>query len=170
MDSLVFLTDYSEKVANGTINIFSHLACFAGGNMAMAGRLLKRDEWTTLGLQLAESCARVQLGTSLKIAPSAWGWYDGDKQAKGWTYVSTPRRLHYNKEGFFVTNTDWVNRPEILESVFYAYRITGQQFWRDYAWTFFQQWKQYCDTGSGWAGIVNVNDDSWVFSLLSAFS
>lgn len=48
--------------------------------------------------------------------------------------------------------------PEVMESVFYAYRITGQEFWRDIAWRAFLSIKQACDTGSGWAGIRNVND------------
>jgi hypothetical protein len=48
--------------------------------------------------------------------------------------------------------------PEVMESVFYAYRITGQEFWRDIAWDAFLSIKQACDTGNGWAGLKNVND------------
>lgn len=50
--------------------------------------------------------------------------------------------------------------PEVIESVFYAYRITGQEFWRDIAWEAFSSIKSACDTGNGWAGIRNVNDPS----------
>lgn len=50
--------------------------------------------------------------------------------------------------------------PEIMESVFYAYRITGQEFWRDFAWEAFLSIKKACDTGNGWVGIRNVNDPS----------
>lgn len=56
--NLTFLADYSKSAGdNGTIYIHSHLACFSGGNIAMAGRLLEKDEWVEIGLQLAESCA-----------------------------------------------------------------------------------------------------------------
>jgi hypothetical protein len=48
--------------------------------------------------------------------------------------------------------------PEVMESIFYAYRITGQEFWRDIAWDAFLSIKQVCDTGNGYAGIRNVND------------
>lgn len=48
--------------------------------------------------------------------------------------------------------------PETIESIMYAWRITGAQFWRDMAWSMFQSLRQYLDTKSGWAEIADVND------------
>lgn len=47
---------------------------------------------------------------------------------------------------------------ETIESLFYLYRITGQQIFRDYAWEAFQAMKRYLDTGNGWMCLINVND------------
>lgn len=114
--NLTFLADYSESVDNGTIYIHSHLACFSGGNIAMAGRLLKRDDWVEIGLQLAESCAMTYQRSVSGVGPIgecviileiqkecptdlhlAFGWFDEDGKAKGWEFVSPARRRFFNK-------------------------------------------------------------------------
>lgn len=74
--------------------------------------------------------------------------------------MNKARREFYNNHGFFVNNPDWVQRPEVVESIFYGWRITHNQMWRDFAWEAFLAMRKYCDTQGGWAGIVNVNDDS----------
>lgn len=61
---------------------------------------------------------------------------------------------------FLIISSYWLLAPEVVESVFYAYRITGDERWRDMAWEMFQDMKKYSDTGSGWAPIQNVNDES----------
>lgn len=48
----------------------------------------------------------------------------------------------------------------VLESLFYAWRATGEQIWRDYAWEAYLHMKESAGTDTAWAGIVNVNDKS----------
>ncbi len=50
-------------------------------------------------------------------------------------------------------------RPETVESLFLAWRLTGDQKYRDYGWGIFQAIEKYCkvDTG-GYATIVNVDE------------
>ncbi|MCO5565033.1 hypothetical protein L7F22_018703 [Adiantum nelumboides] len=122
---LVFLTDYSEKVANGTINIFFPLGLLRrrqhghgrpppeARRLDNAGSAACRVMCARTARHVAQGCA---LGLGLVRRRQAGQRVDVCQHA--------PRRLHYNKEGFFVTNTDWVNRPEILESCF---MLTGSR-------------------------------------------
>lgn len=159
VNNFTFVADFD---ANRTTPVYlsSHLACFIGGNIAMGGRLLGRDDFTTLGLELTESCAATYDQTALGLGPYGFGY--GDKQGNfdGWKFVSTQQRSFYQKHGIFVTVGYWFVAPEILESIFYAWRITGQQFWRDVAWKIFETIKKVADTGHGYAIITNVNDES----------
>jgi hypothetical protein len=50
------------------------------------------------------------------------------------------------------------HRPETVESLFLAYRLTGEQKYRDYGWTIFQAFREHCRLpGGGYAGIANVD-------------
>ena len=47
-------------------------------------------------------------------------------------------------------------RPEAIESVFYMYRITGDESWRRKGWTMFQSIDRACRTEYGYSGIHDV--------------
>lgn len=156
-----FLTSYSEKLFDGTRNSFSHLACFAGANIALYGRLKRSDEDTQLGLEIAESCAHIVDAASTRLEAGGWGWHDRKTgRAQGHKFVSPGQILHEEDFGVFLTIEDFNGSPEIQESVLYGYRITGDPYWRDLGWALFGAMKTYLDTGRGIAGIQNVNDRS----------
>ncbi|KAG5351033.1 hypothetical protein C0989_008228 [Termitomyces sp. Mn162] len=51
-------------------------------------------------------------------------------------------------------------RPETVESLFLAYRLTGDQLYRDHGWKIFQSIEKHCKivTG-GYATVVNVDEN-----------
>lgn len=159
VNNFTFLADYSVTDKQPKY-IFSHLACFIGGNIAYGGRLLKRNDWTQIGLEITESCGASYAATALKLGPYGFGYADAKGEYTGWDYVSASRRQFYNKHGLFVTVGYWLQAPEVLESLFHAYRITGDKKWQDMAWDIFNTVKKHTDSGEGWAPIVNVNDPS----------
>ena len=67
-DSLTFIADFNIGT-NEIAYIHSHLAAFIGGNIALAGRLFGRDDWTTLGLELTESAYMTYKATALGLGP-----------------------------------------------------------------------------------------------------
>ncbi|CAO1636497.1 unnamed protein product [Parajaminaea phylloscopi] len=158
--NLTFLADYLTD-RGGPIYRYSHLGCFAGGSWALGGRLISRTDFIQSGLQLAESCARTYLGTATGLGPNSFGYYDSDGKLKGYkTTVSAGKQEYYCKHGLFLLDTYSGHGPEVLESVFYAWRITGQQMWRDFAWDFFKSMSKYLDTKTGWAQLNDCNDIS----------
>lgn len=63
----------------------------------------------------------------------------------------------YNKNGYYIENPTYDLRPEVLESVYYAYRATGDQKYQDWAWDAFLAINSTCRVGSGFSQINNVN-------------
>jgi endoplasmic reticulum Man9GlcNAc2 1,2-alpha-mannosidase len=52
-----------------------------------------------------------------------------------------------------------LKRPETVESLFIAFRLTGDKRYRDYGWDIFQAIEKHCRIpGGGYATIVNVDD------------
>nr|POE48875.1 putative endoplasmic reticulum mannosidase mnl2 [Quercus suber] len=55
-----------------------------------------------------------------------------------------------------IESAKYVLRPEAIESVFYMYRITGEQHWRDMGWQMFQAIEKYTRAAYGHSAIDNV--------------
>lgn len=50
-------------------------------------------------------------------------------------------------------------RPETVESLFIAYRLTGDNKYREYGWNIFQAIEKYCKIESGgYASVLNVDE------------
>ena len=63
----------------------------------------------------------------------------------------------YERAGFWITNSNYILRPEVLESFYYAYRATGDQKYRDWAWEGYLNINRTCRAGSGYAEIEDVD-------------
>lgn len=60
---------------------------------------------------------------------------------------------------FFFVLIGRLKRPETVESLFIAFRLTGDKRYRDYGWDIFQAIEKHCRIpGGGYATIVNVDD------------
>ncbi|KAG8936383.1 mannosyl-oligosaccharide alpha-1,2-mannosidase [Tulasnella sp. 418] len=52
----------------------------------------------------------------------------------------------------------YILRPETVESLFVAYRLTGAQKYRDWGWKIFQAIERYCRIeNGGYSGVINVD-------------
>ncbi|KAI0095160.1 glycoside hydrolase [Irpex rosettiformis] len=153
-----------------------HLVCFLGGSLMLgavttgavvdnvsippkAEELTEsgRRDWVN-GVELIETCMRTH-ETATGLAPeiahfkhpqdhinpeeAPKGWY-----IKGWTPGGeTPYDARY------------MLRPETVESLFIAYRLTGDEKYREYGWSIFQAIEKYCKIESGgYATILNVDE------------
>ena len=94
-----------------------HLACFNGGNFILGGQVLRRQDLIDFGLELVEGCYQTYHTTATQIGPEAFSWDD--------SLVPMNQREFYEKNGFFITNSGYNLRPEVIESYYYAHRATG---------------------------------------------
>ncbi|GAD98749.1 mannosyl-oligosaccharide alpha-1,2-mannosidase 1B [Paecilomyces variotii No. 5] len=143
---LTFLATYS----NGTLGLNSqHLTCFDGGNFLLGGDVLGRPDFIGFGLELVDGCHDTYIETATRIGPEQFGW---DANA-----VPADQQQFYERAGFYIESGAYILRPEVIESYYYAYRITGDTKYRDWAWDAFVHINATCRTDSGFSGITNVN-------------
>ncbi|EXA29794.1 mannosyl-oligosaccharide alpha-1,2-mannosidase [Fusarium oxysporum f. sp. pisi HDV247] len=152
---LTFLSGYS---GTQTYPNSGHLACFAGGNFILGGITLGEHKYTDFGLKLAESCYQTYHQTPSGIGPEGFHWVDG-ALPNGTSVNPLPlpsQAAFYAKSGFWVSSPTYILRPETLESVYYAYRASGDSKWQDMAWEAFEALNRTCRVENGFAGITNV--------------
>lgn len=143
---LTFLASYNQ----GRYGLSSqHLTCFDGGSFLLGGTVLDDDELIQFGLELVHGCHATYNSTATKIGPESFAW---DEKS-----VPTDQQSFYQDAGFYISSGVYILRPEVIESFYYAYRITGQQQYRDWVWDAFVAINATCRTDSGFAGIKNVN-------------
>lgn len=142
---------------NWFINEQSHLACFAAGNVMLGGRYFDRPDFISLGKALLEACHHTYASTPTHIGPEIWSWIPKFGYDNATFQPSTARQEDELKEhGFWVADAKYRLRPEYVESLFYAYRITGEQRYRDWAWDAFVAFETHCKTPYGYAGLRDV--------------
>ncbi|KAK2757895.1 maturation of Asn-linked oligosaccharides protein [Arachnomyces sp. PD_36] len=151
-DDITFLAAYS----NQTLDFRSeHLACFHGGNFILGGTTLGNQKLVDFGLNLTNGCHETYIQTATGLGPGGWNWQD----AKTGENAPPDEELdNYNERGFWITGSDYALRPEVIESYYYAYRVTGDTMYQDWAWDAFVNINSTCRTGSGFAELLDVDD------------
>ncbi|KAG6009357.1 hypothetical protein E4U21_002665 [Claviceps maximensis] len=146
---LTFLAVYnSQKI----IPASQHLASFAGGNFILGGVLLNEAKYVDFGLRLTESYYETYRQTASGIGPEVFRWVAASND----TAPPPADAAFYAKAGFWATYKDYVLRPETLESLYYAYRVTGDQKYQDMAWKAFTAIHDRCRAGVGFSGLSDV--------------
>jgi len=66
--------------------------------------------------------------------------------------------LRYGREMHLVSPRSYSHSPETVESLFIAYRLTGDELYREQGWKIFQAIEKHCkvETG-GYATVINVD-------------
>ncbi|GFF23440.1 probable mannosyl-oligosaccharide alpha-1,2-mannosidase 1B [Aspergillus udagawae] len=143
---LTFLATYNK----GSLGLSSqHLACFDGGSFLLGGTVLDRADLIDFGLKLVDGCADTYHQTLTGIGPESFGW---DEHS-----VPDDQREFYERAGFYIQSGAYILRPEVIESFYYAYRVTGKKQYRDWVWNAFVNINKYSRTESGFAELTDVN-------------
>jgi mannosyl-oligosaccharide alpha-1,2-mannosidase len=130
---LTFLAQFQ----NTTLDLESgHLACFDGGNFILGGLVLNENKYVDFGLKLVEACEDTYNQTLTGIGPDGFSWN-----------VSA---LPYERAGFYITGSHYYLRPEVIESFYYAYRVTGSRAYQDVS-LLFPNLDEISDGQSKWA-------------------
>ncbi|KAF1983311.1 glycoside hydrolase family 47 protein [Aulographum hederae CBS 113979] len=149
------------------LNKMGHLACFAPGNLMYGGSHLKRPDLIHLGQALLESCHHLYSSSPNGIGPETFHWVPSTLGQKSHFKPSSPRQeyelSHY---GFFVADPKYKLRPEYVESLFYAWRITGEERYREWAWDAFMAFERACKTPYGYAMVKDVMEQPEDLELL----
>lgn len=135
------------------------MACFDGGNFILGGLTLNEPRYTQFGLALVDGCRETYAATATGIGPEVFAWQDARRPLDATDNPPAPpaQAAFYNASGFWITNGNYVLRPEVIESYYYAYRATGDTKYQDWAWEAFVAVNATCRVGSGYSSIRDVN-------------
>ncbi|KAK0489042.1 glycoside hydrolase family 47 protein [Armillaria novae-zelandiae] len=125
----LYTCDY-DAASSEYENVGSHLACFHAGNWLYGGTLLGNDTIVNTSLELLEGCWNTYASTATGIGPEAFAYITPGGNTSS---LSADQQSFYDKHGFYITSSYYILRPEVLESNFYAWRITGDTKYLDRA-------------------------------------
>lgn len=136
-----------------------HRACFAPGTILLASRLYDQPYLRTFALALLEGCRHSYTSTPTKIGPETWAWIPKFGYDDPLFVPETARQeREAMKSGIWALEPAYKGRPEYVESLFYAWRITGDQRYREWAWEAFSAMEQHCKAPFGYAQLADVYD------------
>ncbi|KAJ1674526.1 hypothetical protein EV182_003103 [Spiromyces aspiralis] len=138
---------------NPTQDIFT---CFAPGTIALGARILNNTEHLALAEELTEACYNVLRSTATNLGAEQYGFLPGGTDASSYGLDSS-HEAEAKVRGFYTLNPQYYMRPEVIESIFYMYRITGDNKYRDWAWKIWKGIQANCRVDGGYAGIKDVN-------------
>ncbi|KIJ11859.1 glycoside hydrolase family 47 protein [Paxillus involutus ATCC 200175] len=156
VDNWVYLADYDDdKLIR---HVGSHLACFYGGNWILGGKLANNDTLVNIGLQLTDACWNTYASTATGIGPEAFAYISSDGNYTGGSAPDEEQLEFYDEHGFYITASDYILRPEVLESNFYAWRATGDTKYFDNAVSALESFQEYLTTTVAYTGINDVDN------------
>ncbi|KAL2146655.1 hypothetical protein VTI28DRAFT_3154 [Corynascus sepedonium] len=138
-----------------------HLVCFAGGMLALGGRLVENQTHVEKGEKLTDGCIWTYQATPLGIMPETFHmlpcnstencpWEEDKWRDAVLTKIGLDRDMDVEQadeailrkgipKGFVsIGDARYMLRPEAIESVFILYRITGRQDLLESAWKMFE--------------------------------
>jgi len=163
-----------------------HLVCFLGGSLLLGAATTEsivlqvskpplaseltesgQKDWK-LGIELIDTCMDTY-ETATGLSPEIVYFYTEDDK----------EQHAINKDWFIKKgladqpsyDARYILRPETIESLFIAYRLTGDDRYREYGWKIFQSIEKYSRVESGgYASILNVDDvDSEKIDTMETF-
>lgn len=137
----------------------STVACFDGGNFILGGLTLDEPRYVDFGLELVAACHETYTQTLTGIGPEVFSWQDGALSPDASNNPGPPANQadFYERAGFWINSGNYLLRPEVIESFYYAYRATGDPKYQEWAWDAFQRINATCRVGSGYSSINDVN-------------
>ncbi|XP_037078804.1 LOW QUALITY PROTEIN: mannosyl-oligosaccharide alpha-1,2-mannosidase IA-like [Pollicipes pollicipes] len=136
------LTYVSELLNERPNHKMDHLACFIGGLYALGAAKdpdNKTDRYLKIGKEITRTCHESYDRTVTKLGPESFRFTD-NLEAKA---IKLQERYY-------------ILRPEVIESYFVLWRLTGDKKYREWGWEAAQAIEQFCRVEAGFSGIQDV--------------
>ncbi|KAF8948710.1 mannosyl-oligosaccharide alpha-1,2-mannosidase [Haplosporangium gracile] len=167
-NNLLFVGEISKYSPQDLSPKMDHLVCFLGGTMALSsteGKALNKstfprskfskveEEDFKIGEELTEACYEMYRQTETGLAPEIVYWVHKQQQLSG-----RQEPEYFKGSDFIINNRDGHNwlRPETVESLFYMWRFTGDEKYREWGWKIFEAIEKYSKVQSG--GYSSIHD------------
>ncbi|KAI8724018.1 Alpha-1,2-Mannosidase [Fusarium sp. LHS14.1] len=156
------LTFLAAAQGNLTIPRAELTSCSAGAMFLLGGATLKKQRYIDFGLRIAETCWTIANSMPSGLPPRVFKWVDA-KLPPGTKENPLPPvyfEAFANETGFWPTQRSYTLESDIFETMYYAYRMTGDTKWQDRAWDMFLTINSTCRVENGFVGIKDVTVDT----------
>ncbi|EAW17220.1 glycoside hydrolase family 47 protein [Aspergillus fischeri NRRL 181] len=153
-----------------------HLICFAGGMMALGGRLIQNGTHVDMGRRLTDGCIWTYKALPSGIMPEVFhmspcasqascSWDEAQwqrevmsrvKEQQTQTAADVIQEQRLPKGFTAIPDRRYLLRPEAIESVFILYRITGREDLLDAGWTMFEAIQKATETDFANAALSDI--------------
>ncbi|XP_030377611.1 mannosyl-oligosaccharide alpha-1,2-mannosidase IA-like [Scaptodrosophila lebanonensis] len=138
------LTYLAEMKSNERIHKMDHLACFAGGMIALGAHTQadgNSKKYMNTAIGITNTCRESYIRTATKLGPETFRF------KKGTEAIGIENR-----------EKEFLLRPETVESYFILWRLTHDRKYRDWGWEVVEALEKHCRTAAGYSGLRNVYD------------
>ena len=161
---------YNREFNSSLSGKVQHLANFQGGMFALSAKMMGDEGEWTLAQELSQGVVWAYTSTCTGIMPESFvvdvceGVWDTECE---WNRTLWEERViahHRGEERFAMPPEGWLRvddaryllRPEGVESVFYMWRMTGDEYWRDVGWAMFEAIAEATRAPFGHAALEDV--------------
>ncbi|CEF69521.1 Mannosyl-oligosaccharide alpha-1,2-mannosidase [Strongyloides ratti] len=134
---------YLVELKNGKIlNKMSHLSCFSVGMFALEAYHSTDENEKKEIMELAE-----------ELGNTCYHSYKLSKTGLG------PEMFHFDSTKDATSSTGEVQyflRPEVIEGIYYLYKLTGNDKYKEWNWEIAQNIEKWCRNDAGYHGLRNV--------------
>ncbi|CAF1229857.1 unnamed protein product [Adineta steineri] len=138
MRELMDMTTFSPKM--------DHLACFLAGNMALGWNFHRSlTHLFDMAKNLTETCYQMYAQQPTGLSPEI-AYFNIEPNS--------------SKSSIIIHEGDTHNllRPEVVESLYYMYHLTGDKIYQDWGWKIFQAFEKYSRIDNGYTTIDDVRN------------
>ncbi|MBW0505930.1 hypothetical protein O181_045645 [Austropuccinia psidii MF-1] len=181
--NLTYLADYSSS-HNGIDYTSSHLACFAGKFhnpqnecfSILTQRSFIRWQLASWGQGVQRYRSLHYRSTATGIGPEIFRFLGPQGQITAPKKPTPSDMTFFQTSGFYIDDAAYLLRPEVVESAFYAWRLTGDTRYQEFVYDVFKVLLKYCKAPVSFSAIKDVNspnpmlsDDSESFFFAETF-
>ncbi|KAI6010684.1 glycoside hydrolase family 47 protein [Pisolithus orientalis] len=180
---LLYVTDMNRGTVSRT---FEHLSCFLPGLLVLGTKMIdmppsdrELHEWAAQGLAYTCYVSYADQPSGLgpdEMVMDPWTINDGSSgqwisHVKAWIEEGkpggVPPGLHEpapakdgSAQDYRIKKTDYLLRPEVVESLYLMWRTTGDERWRERGWEIFQSIEKHAWTVYGYASLRGVDRET----------
>lgn len=139
-DGFTYVSNSGESGMKGSGETrMDHLSCFMGGNLALGSYLIPEKDaeswWLPTAHEITKTCYELYRRSPTGLTPEVNSFAG-----------SSPMPLE----------RQYRLRPETLESIYYMYRVTGDETYRDWSWNIFKAIDKVARVRYGFAKVQNT--------------
>ena len=135
---------------------YGHLLCYVPGMLALGERFYE-DSKSVEVIEMARN-----------LTSGCWATYQKSETGLG------PEEIHVSPyftelSRYKITNSGYFLRPELVESLFIMYKLSGDEIYQEMAWNVFQSLERFLKRDLGYVGLLNVDEPTKAYDEMPSF-